>query len=81
LQSKENELQLYGTVYDVIDKDIMALLYEMFVVEITITMDTQLQKQEKGIDCGVFCITIATSLLHGLTILLANMSNDIFDHT
>jgi len=41
----------------------MALLFDE---EITIIMDTLLQKQERGIDYSVFCIAIATSLLYGL---------------
>jgi len=43
----------------------MALLCEMFDEEITIIMDSQLPKREGGIDCDIFCIAIATSLLHG----------------
>ena len=43
----------------------MALLYEMFDEEITVTVDTQLQKQEEDIDCGVFCIAITSSFLYG----------------
>jgi len=57
LQSKVNKLKLYMMT--------MALLYEMFDEEITVTVDTQLQKQEEDIDCGVFCIAITSSFLYG----------------
>lgn len=66
LRANKNELKFYDTVYDDIDKDTMAMLYRIFDDKITITVDTQLQKQEGGVDCGVFCIAVATSLLHGI---------------
>ena len=36
----------------------------MFGEDITVTVDTQVQKQKGDEDCGVFCIAIAISLLH-----------------
>jgi len=63
LQSKENELKLMIQYMMILTK---ASLYKMFDEEITITMDIQWQKQERGKDCGMFCIAITTSLLHGL---------------
>ena len=39
----------------------------MFGEDVTVTVDTQVQKQIGDKDCGVFCIAIVTSLLHNQT--------------
>ena len=60
------ELCLYDTVYNDIDDSTMALIQSMFTENITVTV-AQVQKQHGDVDCGVFSVAIATSLLHGLS--------------
>ena len=42
--------------------------------DVTFSNVEQLEKQEGDVDCGVFSIAIATSLLHGLTPTQYNQS-------
>jgi len=58
-------LSLYDTVYNDIDDSTMALICSMFEEDVTVTT-AQVQKQQGDVDCGVFSIAIATSLLYGL---------------
>ena len=66
LMSLGYEIRLYDTVYSDIDQSTKALLIKMFDKEVYITVDGELQKQKGDTDCGVFCIAVATSLLHNL---------------
>ena len=64
LQCHDNEIKYYDTIYNDIDQQTQDLLDNMFGENVTVTVDTQVQKQKGDKDCGVFCIAIATSLLH-----------------
>ena len=59
----ENNLRVYVTVFINIDNSTMSLLNSMFSKDNTVTL-APLQKQQGGVDCGVFSIAIAASLLH-----------------
>ena len=61
----QNNLRVYVIVFSDIDNSTMSLLNSMFSKDNTVTL-APLQKQQGGVDCGVFSIAIATSLLHGL---------------
>ena len=62
-----DDLSVYDTVYDDIDSStIMALLSSIFEENINVSIVPQVQKQQGDVDCGVFSIAIATSLLHDL---------------
>jgi len=63
----DNEIKYYDTIYNDIDQRTQDLLNKMFGEDVTVTVDTQVQKQKGDKDCGVFCIAIATSLLHNQT--------------
>ena len=39
----------------------------MFKENVNVSIVPQVQKQEGDVDCGLFSIAIATSLLHGLS--------------
>ena len=56
---------MYDTVFNDIDDSTISLFNLMFSKNITVTV-TPLQKLQGMVDCGVFNIAIATSLLHGL---------------
>ena len=58
-------VRVYDTVFNDIDDSTMSLLNSMFSKNITVTL-APLQKQQGSVDCGVFSIAIATSLLHSL---------------
>ena len=60
------ELSLYDTIYNDIDDSTMALIRSMFKEDVTVTV-AQVQKQQGHVDCGVFSVATATSLLHGLS--------------
>lgn len=60
------ELHVYDTVYNDIDDSTMALIRSMFKEDITVAV-AKTQKQHGDVDCGVFSVAIATSLLHGLS--------------
>jgi len=60
----DNEVRYYDTVYSDIDQQTHDLLKNMLGDDVTVTVDSQVQKQKGDKDCGVFCIAIATSLLH-----------------
>ena len=60
----KNEIKLYDTVYSDIDQTTTVLLIEMFNEGVQVTMDGQLQKQERDRDCGVFCIAITILLCY-----------------
>ena len=62
-----DNLSMYDTVYDDIDSSTMALLSSMFEENINVSIVPQVQKQQGDMDCGVFSIAIATSLLHDLS--------------
>ena len=68
-----NNLGVYDTVYNDIDSSTLDLLNSMFE-EVNFSIVGQLQKQQGDIDCGVFSIAIAASLLHGLTPMQYNQS-------
>ena len=61
------ELLVYDTVYSDTDDSTMALIQSMFKEDINIThvAVAKIQKQHGDVDCGVFSVAIATSLLHG----------------
>ena len=56
---------MYDTVYKNIDDTTMSFLNLMFSKNITVTL-VPLQKQQGMMDCGVFSVAMATSLLRGL---------------
>lgn len=64
LHCVDNEVRYYDTIYKDIDQPTHDFVNNMFDEDITITVDTQMQKQKGDRDCGVFCIAITTSLLH-----------------
>ena len=64
LLCRDNEIKYYDND---IDQQTQDLLNNMFGEDVTVTVDTQVQKQKGDKDCGVFCIAIATSLLHNQT--------------
>jgi len=66
IYSSESELSLYDTVYNDIDDSTKALIRSMFEEDITVTI-AQVQKQTGDVDCGVYSVAIATSLLYGLS--------------
>ena len=61
------ELLVYDTVYSDIDDSTMALIQSTFKEDITHVAVAKIQKQHGDVDCGVFSVAIATSLLHGLS--------------
>lgn len=67
-------MNVYDTVYDNMDSSTLDLLNSMFEEDVTFSNVEQLEKQQGDVDCGVFSITIATSLLHGLTPTQYNQS-------
>ena len=58
---------MYDTIYDDIDSSTMALLSSMFEENVNVSIVPQVQKQQGDVDCGIFIIAIATSLLHDLS--------------
>ena len=58
---------MYDTIYDDICTSAMALVRSMFKENVNASIVPQAQKQEGDVDCGLFSIAIATSLLHGLS--------------
>ena len=69
-----NNVNVYDTVYDNMDSSTLDLLNSMFEEDVTFSNVEQLEKQQGDVDCGVFCIAIVTSLLHGLTPTQYNQS-------
>ena len=65
-----NNMNVYDTVYDNMDSSTLDLLNSMFEEDVTFSNVEQLG----DVDCGVFSIAIATSLLHGLTPTQYNQS-------
>ena len=57
--------EYYDTVYNNIDRSIM-YLHNSMLEEVNFSIVGELKKQQGDVDCGVFSITIATSLLDGL---------------
>ena len=62
-----DDLSMYDTIYDDIDSFTMALLSSMFEENVNVSIVPQVLKQQEDVDCGVFSIAIATSLLHDLS--------------
>ena len=67
VQCNGNNLNVYDTVYNDIDSSTLDLINSMFEENVTFSIVEQLEKQQGDVDCSVFSIAIATSLLHGLT--------------
>jgi len=61
----ENNVRMCDTVFNDMDDSTVSLLSSMFGKDTTFTL-APLQKQQGDVDCGVFSIAIATSLLHGI---------------
>ena len=66
-----NNMNVYDTV---LDSSTLDLLNSMFEEDVTFSNVEQLEKQQGDVDCRVFNIAIATSLLHGLTPTQYNQS-------
>ena len=64
LHCLDNEIRYYDTIYSDIDQQTHDFLNSMFDEDITVTVDTQMQKQEGDRDCGIFFIAVTNSLLH-----------------
>ena len=58
---------MYETIHDEIDSSTMTLLSSMFEEHVNVSIVPQVQKQQGDVDCGVFSIAIAISLLHDLS--------------
>ena len=69
-----NNLGVYDTVYNDIESSTLHLLNSMFEVEVNFSFVGQLEKQQGDVDCGVFSIAAAASLLHGSTPMQYNQS-------
>lgn len=63
--STKGQVDVYDTSYGEIDKSSRILIYSMFDEPVQINLIQGMQKQVGGVDCGVFSIAIATSLVHG----------------
>ena len=63
--STKGQVDVYDTSYGEIDKSSRILIYSMFDEPVQINLIQDMQKQVGGVDCGVFSIAIATSLVHG----------------
>ena len=68
-----NILGVHDTVYNDINSSTLDLLNSMFE-EVNFSIVGQLEKQQGDVDCSVFSIAIAGSLLHGLTPMQYNQS-------
>ena len=63
--STKGQVDVYDTSYGEIDKSSRILIYSMFDEPVQINLIQDMQKQVGGVDCGVFSIAIAISLVHG----------------
>lgn len=64
-------MDMFDTVYSDVDEHTREVINNMFEQRVDINMSQGVQKQEGIVDCGPFCIAIATSLLHGSPIIFA----------
>jgi len=71
VQSHGNVMNVYDSVYNDIDSSTQELFNSG---DVTFSIVKQLEKQQGDIDCGLFNIAIATSLLHGMTPVQYNQS-------
>ena len=78
--STKGQVDVYDTSYGEIDKSSRILIYSMFDEPVQINLIQDMQKQVGGVDCGVFSIAIATSLVHGQIQFLWYMINHCFVH-
>ena len=78
--STKGQVDVYDTSYGEIDKSSRILIYSMFDEHVQINLIQDMQKQVGGVDCGVFSIAIATSLVHGQIQFLWYMINHRFVH-
>ena len=62
--STKGQVDVYDTSYGEIDKSSRILIYSMFDQPVQINLVQGMQKQMGSVDCGVFSIAIATSLVH-----------------
>ena len=54
---------MYDIIHDDICTSAMALVRSVFKQNVNVSIVPQVQKQEGAVDCGLFSIAIATSLL------------------
>ena len=64
LHCEQGTIYIYDTAYCDIDEETRELVGNIFDSKVDIDMFKHIQKQKEGMDCGVFSIAIATSLLH-----------------
>lgn len=63
------KIDVFDTVYFDIDENTAGLINNMFDQPLEVKMFQGVQKQKGSVDCGPFCIAIATSILHGSPIM------------
>ena len=59
-----NKIDIFDTVYSDIDEDMKVLVSGMFDQPVELEVYPSLEKQNGGMDCGVYCIAVCASLLH-----------------
>jgi len=67
VQCLGNNLSAYDIVYNDIDKSTMDLFKSTFEEKVNFNILGELKKQKGIVDCGMFSIASAASLLHGLS--------------
>ena len=63
-RNKIDIFDIFDSVYSDIDEDTRALVSGMFDQRVELEVYPRLEKQNGGMDCGVYCIAVCASLLH-----------------
>ena len=66
--TNRNKIIVYDSVYFDIEEEVKGLINSLFDKETKAVTSKQMPKQKGGSDCGVYAVSVATTLLHGTKI-------------